>query len=345
MSVIYGNSISIISQPTIETIVPLLTNTNALDVLTVKAMCYHDGYWYGVANDNVDDLYKIYGATMDNLTIVKLANNHAYPAKGIVCDGTRIWICNGTGSYGGRTLIFQTIANFRSHNTSYNYTIISASSYSYEDICHVNDATSGSCVLVSGTINNKVGITRLINNSTNGRYNGYAPPGSFISCCGFNNIPCFISNTGALGWLTDAANGTMQFKTNSAFQNAKKIQQLGDYLCIVCVNSNGVYLYKLTSPSDASPVEIKLSSKQYAIIGLAKAGDSYVVVGTNNNGTAVWDSPDLIKFKEKKILLNGYTPQAMATDTGNICILGSKKFPPTIEKALVNFLGKRELDS
>ena len=339
MSVIYGNSISIISQPTIETIVPLLTNANTPTAITVKAMCYHDGYWYGVANDNANDLYKIYGNTMANLTIVKLASSRAYPVKGIVCDGTRVWICNGTGSYSGRTLIFQTIANFRSSNTSYNYTTINASSYSYEDICHVNDATSGSCVLVSGTINNKVGITKLINNSTSGTYNGYAPPGSFISCCGFNNIPCFISNTGTLGQLTNIANGTMQFKTNSAFQNAKKIQQLGDYLCITCVKSNGVYLYKLTSPSDTSPVEIKLSKEQYTIIGMAKAGNSYVVIGTNDNGPAVWESTDLIKFKEKKILLNGYTPQAMATDTGSICILGSKG-TSTIEKALVNF-GKK----
>lgn len=336
MSVIYGNPISILSQPTIETIVPLLTNTNAPTAITVKAMCYHNGYWYGVANDSANDLYKIYGATMNNLTIVKLANSRAFPAKGIVCDGTRVWICNGTGSYKGRTLIFQTIANFRSSNTTYNYHIISASSYSYEDICHVNDATSGSCVLVSGTINNEVGINRFINNSTSGNYFGYNFTGSFISCCSFNNIPCFISNMGTLGELINIANGTMRFKTNSAFQNAKKIQQLGDYLCIVCVNSNGVYLYKLTSPSDTSPVEIKLSKEQYTIIGMAKAGNSYVVIGTNDNGPAVWKSTDLINFKEKKILLNGYTPQAMATDTGSICILGSKG-TSTIEKALVTF--------
>lgn len=338
MSTIYGNSISIMSQPVTETIVPMLTNVNASTSITVKAMCYHDGYWYGAANDSANNLYKIYGATMDNLTIVKLASNRAFPIKGMVCDGTRVWICNGTGSYSGRTLIFQTVANFRSSNTNYNYTTINASSYSYEDICHVNDATSGSCVFVAGTINNQVGITSLINNSTSAIYRNYTITGSFIGCCDFNNVPCFISNTGTLGSITNIANGTLSMKTNKVYQNAKKIKQLGDYLCILRVNDDGVYLCKLTSPLDSAPVEIKLSNKQYTIIGMEHAGDSYIVVGTGEDGTVIWESADLVKFKEKKILLNGYTPRAIATDTASICFLGDKE--TSVEKVLVNF-GKK----
>lgn len=318
----------IVSPGTVKTAAPI----------TVKALCYYDGYWYGAGNDSAGDMYKLYGATADALAAVKLASSHAFPVKGITCDGTRVWVCCDAGAYKGRTIIFQDVAVFRSDSAVYNYNALSLNSYSYEDICEIND--SGAYVFSAGETGGVGLITRFSDGSTSGRYASVpSASGGFISCCNWKfdingmhlELPMFITANGYICRVKDVSNGTTEGALRDYLNGAKMLRSLNGNLFVVCVKSDGTYLYwfeggKNPMSGDGLPSGgIKISDEALTIVGMAYAGGLYTVVGVNSAGAAkVLQSDNLFRtgiYGQTVALPSGYTPRVMAAGETNICIL------------------------
>lgn len=312
---------------------PGTTETTA--AITVKALCYYDGYWYGAGNDSAGDVYKLYGATASALTAVKWASSRAFPVKGITCDGTRVWLCFGSGAYKDRTTIYVDAAKFRSTDTTYSYSVIStSSSYALEDICRISDASNGSCVFTTGQINDYGLVVRYLNGGTSAAYQGVtAASGSFVSCCNWANKAIFVT---ANGYICRWAGGsTFTGQTLACLQGAKMVREMNGSLVVACVKSDGTYLYWFKSGADISTSQptgsIKITSETLTIVGMAYAGGVYTVVGINSSGvTKVLQSDNLFLtgiYGQTVTLPSGYTPRVMATDGTRICILadnGSK---------------------
>lgn len=305
---------------------PSISNTTA--PITVKALCYYDGYWYGAGNDSAGDMYKLYGATASALTAVKLANSRKYPVKGIACDGTHVLVCFESSAYKKRTVIFQDVATFRSTNTTYTYQIINLDSYSYEDMCMVNSG-SNSASYVVGKTNNQGIIVRFPKDSTSGTYKIIpSASGGFISSCDWNGNAIFITTNGYIcKYIGNNTNYSGQ--TLACLQGAKMIRSMNGNLFVTCVKNDGTYLYWFKSGVDITTSQptghIKITDEALTIIGMAYAGGLYTVVGIDNNGiTKVLQSDNAFLtgiYGQSITLPSGYTPRVMATDETNICIL------------------------
>ena len=310
---------------------PSISKTTA--PITVKALCYYDGYWYGAGNDSAGDMYKLYGATADALTAVKLASSRVYPVKGIACDGTRVFVCFESSAYKKRTIIFQDVATFRSTNTAYTYWIINlTSSYSYEDMCAVNSDSSPALYVVGKTGDDGL-IVRFPNGSTSGTYISIpSASGGFVSSCDWNGNAIFITTNGYIcKYIGNNTNYSGQ--TLACLQGAKMIRSMNGSLFVACVKNDGTYLYWFKSGADITTSQptghIKITDEALTIIGMAYAGGLYTVVGVNSAGAIkVLQSDDAFLtgiYGQSVALPAGYTPRVMSTDGTNICILADNK--------------------
>lgn len=339
MSVIYGNPLLIgvgkksqilqWNDKFSKIVSPSISKTTA--PITVKALCYYDGYWYGAGNDSAGDMYKLYGATASTLTAVKLANSRKYPVTGITCDGINVWICNSSGPYSNRGILRQTVNNFRSTNTSYNYyTFTDLPSVAFNEICRINDASIGSYVFAAGVADNK-GVAQVVPSTletTRWRTFGNTSPEGFVSCCNWNESAVFISTN---GYICKYVGNYTNYKgqTLACLQGAKMIRSMNGNLFVTCVKNDGTYLYWFKSGVDIATSQptgsIKITDEVLTILGMAYAGGLYTVVGINNNGiikVLQSDNAFLTGIYGQSITLpSGYTPRAMATDETNICIL------------------------
>ena len=305
---------------------PSISKTTA--PITVKALCYYDGYWYGAGNDSAGDMYKLYGATASALTAVKMASGRVYPVKGIACDGTQVLVCFESSAYKNRTTIFQSVADFRSTSTTYTYSSLSLTSYSFEDMCAINSGSNPASYAV-GKTNNQGIIMRYPKGSTSGKYK-IIPSAScgFISSCDWNGNAIFITTNGYIcKYIGNDTNYSGQ--TLACLQGAKMIRSMNGNLFVVCVKNDGTYLYWFKSGVDITTSQptghIKITDEALTIVGMAYAGGLYTVVGINNNGiTKVLQSDNMFLtgiYGQSITLPSGYTPRVMATDETNICIL------------------------
>lgn len=306
---------------------PSISNTTA--PITVKALCYYDGYWYGAGNDSAGDMYKLYGATASALTAVKLANSRKYPVTGITCDGIHVWICNSSGTYKERRILRQAVNDFRSTNASYNYYNFSdLASVAFNEICRINDASIGSYVLAAGTGNN-MGVIWAVNSTLErSNWKTFGNSGNFVSCCNWNESAIFISSIGYIcKYVGNYTNYSGQ--TLACLQGAKMIRSMNGSLFVICVRNEGTYLYWFKSGVDITTSQptgsIKITDEVLTIVGMAYAGGLYTVVGIDNNGiTKVLQSDNAFLtgiYGQSITLPSGYTPRVMATDETNICIL------------------------
>lgn len=308
---------------------PSISNTAA--PITVKALCYYDGYWYGAGNDSAGDMYKLYGATADAFTAVKLANSRKYPVTGITCDGINVWICNSSGAYSGRRILRQPVNDFRSSNTSYSYYALSdLASAAFNETCRINDANTGSYVFAAGVTDNK-GVAWVVPSTletTRWRTFGNTSPEGFVSCCNWNESAVFISTNGYIcKYVGNYTNYSEQ--TLACLQGAKMIRSMNGNLFVTCVKNDGTYLYWFKSGVDITTSQptgsIKITDEVLTIVGMAYAGGLYTVVGVNSTGAIkVLQSDNLFYtgiYGQTVALPDGYTPRVMATDETNICIL------------------------
>lgn len=301
--------------------------------ITVKALCYYDGYWYGAGNDSAGDMYKLYGATASALTAVKLASSRKYPVTGITCDGINVWICTSSGAYKDRTILRQPVNSFKSTNTNYNYyTHTNLSSVAFNEICRINDASIGSYVLAAGTVNN-MGVIEVFDSALKkAQWRTFGNSGNFVSCCNWNESAVFISSIGYIcKYVGNYTNYSGQ--TLACLQGAKMIRSMNGSLFVACIKSDGTYLYWFKSGADITTSQptghIKITDEALTIIGMAYAGGLYTVVGVNSAGAIkVLQSDDAFLtgiYGQSVTLPAGYTPRVMSTDGTNICILADNK--------------------
>ena len=340
MSTIYGNPLllggggnkQVLKWNDKFTKITSFTSATTRVSITVKALCYYDGYWYGVGNDSVGDLYKLYGTTTSStLYASRLASSRAYPATGITCDGTNVWICTSSGAYNNRTILHQTINNFRSSNTAYNYyTLTGVSSIAFNDICQINDATIGSCIFATGAADNN-GIAWMVpSNLSNTYWRKISNTSSdgFVSCCNWNENAIFVAKNGYIcKYVGD--NTTYSGQTLTCLQGAKMVRAMNGNLFIVCVRDKGTYLYWFKSGADITSSQptghIKITDEALTIVGMAYAGGLYIVVGIDSSGTIkALQSDSMFStsiYGQSIPLISGYTPRSMVTDGTTICIL------------------------
>lgn len=299
--------------------------------ITVKALCYYDGYWYGAGNDSAGDMYKLYGTTAAALTAVKLANSRKYPVTGITCDGTNVWICNSSEAYSGRNILRQTVNDFRSSKTAYSYyTLTGISSVAFNELCQINDANIGSCVFAAGAADNN-GIAWMVpSNLSNTYWRKISDTSSdgFVSCCNWNENAIFVAKNGYIcKYVGDNNKYSGQILT--CLQGAKMVRAMNGNLFVVCVRDEGTYLYWFKSGADITSSQptghIKITDEALTIVGMAYAGGLYTVVGVNSAGAIkVLQSDNAFLtciYGQSITLPSGYTPRVMATDGTTICIL------------------------
>lgn len=307
--------------------------------ITVKALCYYDGYWYGAGNDSAGDVYKLYGAAAETLTAVKLANNRTYPVKGITCDGTRVWMCCEPGGYQGRTVIYQSIADFKKALSTYSYSIQNLADYSCADICRINETQAGygSIVCVVGRSGDGGFLCQYANGASGESLQIADAVGGFTSCCAWafdiygmhmERIAC-VSEEGYVCTGVGPEPSNWSGIQRDYLRGAKMVRSMNGSLFVACVRSDGTYLYwygAACSPKDSPPTgSIKICDEALTILGMSYAGGLYAVVGVNGDGvTKVLQSDNQFLtgiYGQAITLPSGYTPRAMATDGSNICIL------------------------
>lgn len=313
--------------------------------ITVKAMCYYDGYWYGVGTDSAGDAYKIYGTTTGTLTITKMASSRAFPVTGITCDGVNVIVVTASGAYSNRITWYQSIENFRSTNTSYTY--IANADYSLADICTISGVGSfavGKPTSSDGSVIFSYTIAETLLSS----YAGYSAtvPSNLVSCCATTVATIANEDATVVGvsedghiiyLLSPSSDFTARYKSHPDLQGAKKIKQLGDYLCVACVKDDGTYLYYIANdPVNNLFTGFKITDEQLTIIGMEYAGGVYTLIGNNSNGEAkVWHTSDLKDhgiYGRTVNLDSGYTARSMAATDGYACILADNG--SSVQKAL-----------
>ena len=267
---------------------------NSLDI-TIKCMTYYGGYWLALGNDANGDLYKLYTASPTSAwTTVKMANSRNYPATGIACDGTNVWFSLDTGVYKNRVALYQTLANFKSSTTAFNY-FADASIYLHDAVAYngrvwlVGQNTSGNAVTYMNTASGGA----YLNHSTHG---SVAKP--LIKCCMYNAYPVAITADGYYTYkasITDTSvNGLFQIASGFT---SKCVAQIGDYLGVAGTKSDGTYLYYAKgTPGSLAWSYIKISSSVVTPIGLAYVNGLYVMVYIDTDGkTKYWCSTDLAR--------------------------------------------------
>ena len=161
-----------------------------------------------------------------------------------------------------------------------------------------------------------------------------ATSSGFVSCCNWNESAIFITTDGYICKYVGNYT-TYSGQALACLQGAKMVREMNGSLVVVCVKSDGTYLYWFKSGADISTSQptgsIKITSETLTIVGMAYAGGLYTVVGINSSGVVkVLQSDNLFLtgiYGQTVTLPSGYTPRVMATDGSRICILadnGSK---------------------
>ena len=265
---------------------------NSLDI-TIKCMTYYGGYWLALGNDASGDLYKLYTSSPTSAwTTVKMANSRNYPATGIACDGTNVWCSLGSGVYKNRIILYQTLANFKSNNTSMNY-FADASIYLHDAVAYngrvwlVGQNTSGTAATYVNTASGGTTVQGYM-------YSSVAKP--LIKCCMYNAYPVAITADGYYIYKASITDTTVNglFQIASGF-TSKCVAQMGDYLCVAGTKSDGTYLYYAKgTPGSLTWSYIKINSSVLTPVGLAYVNGLYVIVYIDTDGkTRYWCSTDL----------------------------------------------------
>ena len=265
---------------------------NFLDI-TIKCMTYYGGYWLALGNDSNGDLYKLYTSSPTSAwTTVKMASSRNYPATGIACDGTNVWFSLGSGVYKNRIILYQTLANFKSNNTSMTY-FANASIYLHDAVAYnnrvwlVGQNTSGDAVTYMNTSNGGTSVNYYTHGSV-------AKP--LIKCCMYNAYPVAITADGYYTYKASITDTSIQgAKQIASGFTSKCVVQMGDYLGVAGTKSDGTYLYYAKgTPGSLTWSYIKISSSVVTPIGLAYVNGLYVMVYIDTDGkTRYWCSADL----------------------------------------------------
>ena len=234
--------------------------------ITVKGITYYDGFWYAVGNDSAGDAYKLYGSTLGNLTAVKIGTGRNYPATGIVCDGTYVFIVCAAGSYNNRVALRQTVADFLSSDTTLN--AYANATYYYSAACRVTgnykfafggyvNGDGGAFALISGTSLTWFGVAANIKEA-------------FVDCCAFNETAVAVTPSGYVGWFKDLTGASYKNNKRAFLQGAQRCRQMGDYFCVACTKDDGTYLY-YTSGDPINDVygSLKITDEVLTIVGMA----------------------------------------------------------------------------
>lgn len=321
----------------LKTLYPSLSNTTA--AITVKAMTYYDGYWYGVGNDSAGDAWKLYGTTTGNMTAYRLGSSRNYPVTGIVCDGTNIWLALSSGGYSNRTILYQSIANFRSNSTSlYTYTSTSNSYYgafqydsSYSLAYGVNTSTGNAtfALINSSDIN--------VSQST-----GYSSvPEALVSGCTYKSTAVAVTSGGYIMQSSSVASMSYYAAQLSVLNGAQKCCVMGDYLCVACVRDSATYLC-FTSDDNVRTGTwncFKVADSALTVVGMAYANGLYTLVtkdSANGTTTTVWQTTDIKDhglYGQEMSLGSGYVVRTMASGGNYICLLADNG--STVQKALI----------
>ena len=306
--------------------------------ITIKAMTYYDGYWYGVGNDASGDAYKIYGATTGNLTATIASSGRNYPANGIACDGTYIWISLGSGAYSDRVLIRQDIATFRSSSTTFN--VYTSTAIHHTDICRINDAHT--FIFGSKPDGSGGGISKITNGSTSVNfgyfYSTYCPE-PIVSGCSYNGTAVAISASGHILQWQDTSGTNVRYSQFSGNANHQMCRQMNQYFCVAYTTDNGTFIKFREGTVFDEYQSFKITDEILTVVGMAYAGGLYVLVGVNASGeTKVWQATDIQNYgiygyDTKVALSSGYITRAMATDGTNICLLADNG--SAVQEALV----------
>lgn len=265
---------------------------NSLDI-TMKCMTYYGGYWLALGNDSNGDLYKLYTSSPTSAwTTVKMANSRNYPATGIACDGTNVWFSLDTGVYKNRVVLYQTLANFKSSNTSMIY-FADASIYLHDAVAYngrvwlVGQNTSGTAATYMNTASGGTSVKGYT-------YSSVAKP--LIKCCMYNAYPVAITADGYYTYKASITDTSIQgAKQIASGLSSKCVAQIGDYLGVAGTKSDGTYLYYAKgTPGSLTWSYIKISSSVVTPIGLAYVNGLYVMVYIDTDGkTKYWCSTDL----------------------------------------------------
>jgi hypothetical protein len=321
----------------LKTLYPTLSNTTA--AITVKAMTYYDGYWYGIGNDSAGDAWKLYGTTTGNMTAYKCGSSRNYPVTGIVCDGTNVWLALSSGGYSNRVLLYQSIANFRSNSTSL-YTMTStANSYSgafqydssYSLAYGVNTSTGNATFALISSSDTKV------SQST-----GYSSvPEALVSGCTYKSTAVAVTSGGYIMQSSSVASMSYYAAQLSVLNGAQKCCVMGDYLCVACVRDSATYLC-FTSDDNVRTGTwncFKVADSALTVVGMAYANGLYTLVtkdSANGTTTTVWQTTDIKDhglYGQTISLDDGYSARAMASGGNYICLLADNG--STVQKALV----------
>ena len=267
-------------------------SVNNLDI-TIKCMTYYGGYWLALGNDANGNLYKLYTANPKSAwTAAKLANSRNYPATGIACDGTNVWISLDSGGYKNRIILYQTLSTFMSNDTLIYY-YANQSLYLHDAVAYnnrmwlVGQYTGGEAVTCMNTSDGGTSVDDIPHASV-------VKP--LIKCCMYNAYPVAITADGYYPYkasITDrSVNGSFQIASGFT---SKCVAQMGDYLCVAGTKSDGTYLYYAKgTPGSLIWSYIKISSSVVTPIGLAYVNGLYVMVYIDTDGkTRYWCSTDL----------------------------------------------------
>lgn len=370
MSVIYGNPITLGggSKPQSgkwderykKICTPILTNISS--AITVKALTCRDGYLYGIGNDSAGHMYKLYGGMNSNLSAVKISFSGAYNPIGITCDGINVIWALGLPQYKSRFISWQDINTFKSTNTSFKVSAITATEFEPTDICSTVEDAAGydPNIWVSGKIGSKATIWGA--NSTvlsgGGTYtNTNLPNSPFISCCSWVQdaglskplvYSVFATEDGDIASATPIGRQSKDFTVTTRryekLNGAKMVRSLNGWLFIACRKSDGMYLYRVpklyrlwNDDCTSAIKELKITSEELTILDMVYAGGVYIVAWKDGSGNVkVWQTTDPENdvgiYGLTVTLGSGFTARAMATDGTSVCILADNG--STVQKAV-----------
>ena len=338
------------------------TLTNISSAITVKALTCRDGYLYGIGNDSAGNVYKLYGGMNSNLSAVKISFSGAYNPIGITCDGINVIWALGLPQYKSRFIGWQDVNNFKTANTSFLISAITATVFEPTDICSTVEDAAGydPNIWISGKIGSEATIwgTNSTVLSGGGQYtNANLPNSPFISCCSWVQdahlskplvMPVFATEDGHVASATligtQSKDFTVTTRRYEKLNGAKMVRSLNGWLFIACRKSDGMYLYrvpKLYQPwadDCTSAIKgLKITSEELTILDMVYAGGVYIVAWKDGSGNVkVWQTTDPENdvgiYGLTVTLGSGFTVRAMATDGTNVCILADNG--STVQKAV-----------
>lgn len=336
------------------------TITNISSAITVKALTCRDGYLYGIGNDSAGTVYKLYGGMNSNLSAVKISFSGSYNPIAITCDGINVIWALGLPQYKSRFIGWQAVNTFKSTNTNFRITAITAKVFEPTDICSTIEDAAGHDpnIWIPAKINNNAAIwganSTVFSGTGTYRTINIQP---FISCCSWVQptslskptvTPVFVTEDGIIAKTSLIGASSTSFDISLAggqkLSGAKMVRSLNGWLFIACRKSDGMYLYRVPKLNDIwtgnklSVIKgLKITSEELTILDMVYAGGVYIVAWKDSGGNVkVWQTTDPENdvgiYGLTVTLGSGYTARAMATDGTSVCILADNG--STVQKAV-----------